>query len=98
VGETLEEAMTRELLEEARIVPLDPPRLHGVFLNRKISVRDHVAVFVVRRFRTLEVKQPDREIAAAGFFPVAELPQDTSPGTAQRLEEINGATPLSPFW
>ena len=45
-GETLLDALIRELREEANIEPTAPPRLHGIFFNERVSRRDHVAVFV----------------------------------------------------
>ena len=50
-GETVGEALDRELMEEGGIAPLEPPVLHGVFFNSRVSRRDHVVVFVVRAFR-----------------------------------------------
>jgi len=87
VGETFEMALKRELAEEANVVVDGPPILHGLFLNRPISRRDHVAVYVVRRFRVTGERAPDREIVEARFFPVAALPSDTTRGTRSRLEE-----------
>lgn len=87
-NETLVDALAKELREEANIALGAPATLHGVFLNRHVSVRDHVAVFIVRDFRQSAPKQPDREIAEAGFFPLAALPEKTTPGTRRRLAEI----------
>src|SRR3954452_21776789 len=39
-GETVQEALERELMEEVGIVPLEPPVLRGVFFNSRISRRD----------------------------------------------------------
>src|ERR1051325_7930157 len=39
-GETVAEALDRELAEEGGIVPLEPPGLHGVFFNSRVSRRD----------------------------------------------------------
>src|SRR4030081_1338989 len=50
-GETVLEALARELKEEGNIELLEPPMLHGVFFNARVSRRDHVALFVVRHFR-----------------------------------------------
>ena len=47
-GETLIEALARELVEEGNIEILEPPMLHGMFFNSRVSQRDHVALFVVR--------------------------------------------------
>ena len=49
-GETCEDALARELGEEARVRLEGPPALHGVFFNGHVSRRDHVAVYVVRAF------------------------------------------------
>jgi ADP-ribose pyrophosphatase YjhB (NUDIX family) len=91
-------ALTRELHEEARIALSGPPTLHGIFFNEKVSRRDHVLVYVVRAFRVLEPKRPDREIAAAGFFPLHGLPEETSPATRRRIEEIVHGTPVPDIW
>ena len=94
VGEALEEALAKELREEAMIRVTGPVTLHGVFFNRTTSPRDHVAIYVVREFAVDGVKQPDREIAEARFFPLDALPETTTAGTRRRLAEIvSGATP-----
>lgn len=96
VGETLEQALVKELREEGVLRLTAPARLHGVFFNRPLSRRDHVAVYVVREFAVDGVKQPDREIAEAGFFPLDALPDGTTAGTRRRLAEIlTGAQPPS---
>ncbi len=97
-GETALQSLERELREEACIAMDEPPALHGVFLNRRISRRDHVLVYVIRRFTVLEVKQPDREIAEAGFFPLDRLPEETTPATRRRLAEILEGQPPSATW
>ncbi len=87
-GEDAIAALRRELQEEARVELDGPPRLHGIFHNRHVSRRDHVLVYVAREFRVLGERPPDLEIAAVGFFPMASLPEGTTPGTRARLEEI----------
>ena len=98
VGESFEAALARELVEEANVVLEGPPILHGVFFNRRVSRRDHVAVYVVRRFRVTGERAPDREIVAAQFFPVAALPPDATRGTRSRLAEVLEGAPISPLW
>lgn len=88
VGETAELSLERELVEEAGLVATERPILHGLFFNRGVSRRDHVAVYVLRRFRIESIKQPDREIAEAGFFALDRLPEGTTPATRRRLAEI----------
>jgi ADP-ribose pyrophosphatase YjhB (NUDIX family) len=97
-GETAEESLRRELEEEACIALTGTPRLHGVFFNNGASRRDHVLVYVIREFEVLAEKQPDREIAEAGFFPLNALPEDTTPATRRRLDEIRTGERLSATW
>lgn len=87
-GETLRDALVKELAEEANIALTGEPVLHGMFFNALVSKRDHVAVFVVRHFTISGPRAPDREIAEAGFFPVDNLPDGTTQGTRARLGEI----------
>src|SRR5881392_4003125 len=61
-GETVVDALIRELAEEGNIEPTAPPRWHGFFFNDRISRRDHVAVFVVQHFRQTAPPVSDREI------------------------------------
>ncbi len=97
-GETLIEALTRELAEEGNIVVTAPPQLHGMFFNKRVSRRDHVAVFVVRNFRQDNVPQPNREIIEHGFFAPEALPPDTGPATRARIAEVLAGAPPSEFW
>lgn len=94
VGETLLDALAKELREEACIRLTAEPVLHGVFFNRGLSRRDHVAVFVVRDFAVESMKRPDREIAEAAWFLRQALPEGTTAGTRRRLSEIlDGSAP-----
>jgi ADP-ribose pyrophosphatase YjhB (NUDIX family) len=97
-GETTFDALTRELREEACIAIDAPPVLAGVFFNKRISRRDHVLVYVVRNFTVLAEKQPDREIAEAGFFRLDRLPEGTTAATRRRLTEILEGRPSAAFW
>ena len=98
IGETATEALSRELTEEAAIAISAPPRLHGIFFNGHASRRDHVLVYVVRHFRELGRKMPDREIEAAEFFPLSALPEGITGGTRARLDEIVSGREPSAHW
>jgi len=98
VGETLAQAIARELHEEGNIDVTEPPELHGVFFNDRDSRRDHVALFVVRGFRQVAAPVPDREIVAHGFFAVDALPNDTTAATRARIVEVLGGAPTSERW
>lgn len=97
-GETVLEALDRELLEEGGITPLEPPVLHGVFFNGRVSRRDHVVVFVVRTFRQEGKPRHAHEIIDYGFFALGALPPDTTRGTRARLAELFGGATISPRW
>ncbi|MBG0811621.1 NUDIX domain-containing protein [Methylosinus sp. H3A] len=97
-GETLEQALARELAEEGNIHLDEPAELRGVYLNRRISKRDHVAFFVARAFRQSAPRPPDHEIAEAGFFSLDALPSDTTAATRARIAEVFGGAPISPYW
>ncbi len=93
-GETALDALTRELLEEGAIALHEEPRLHGFYFNGGVSRRDHVALYVVRRFEQKAPPAPNLEIAETGFFAQDALPETTSRATRARLREIReGATP-----
>jgi ADP-ribose pyrophosphatase YjhB (NUDIX family) len=98
IGEDAVSALARELAEEAEVELASTPHLHGVFLNSHVSRRDHVLVYVVRDFRLLGPKRPDREIAEAGFFPLAALPAGVTPGTQARLQEIVSGRAPNAHW
>ena len=96
VGETIRDALRRELAEEGRIELLGEPALHGIFLNRHVSRRDHVVVYRVRHFRQDRPPEPNREIVASGFFEAAALPAETTLGTRQRIAEVlEGSEPIA---
>jgi ADP-ribose pyrophosphatase YjhB (NUDIX family) len=95
-GETLEEAARREAHEEvgAEMHKLD---LLGVYSNFVQHKSDHVAVFICDDFRMKD--SPNAEIDSAAFFPIDDLPHDTSPGTRQRIDEwLAGQRGLAARW
>jgi len=97
-GETLLEALTRELREEGNIELTGPPKLHGVFFHPCFSLRDHVTVYVARDFRQPSPPVPNREIAAHGFFALDALPDDTTSGTRARIAEVLHGQPVTDRW
>lgn len=97
-GETFLESLRRELMEEGRIEMTSAPQLHGLFFNRRVSPRDHVAVYVVRHYRQDRMPEPNREIVACGFFGAANLPPDTTRGTRLRIAEVLENVPQGEDW
>jgi ADP-ribose pyrophosphatase YjhB (NUDIX family) len=98
VGESFRDALARELMEEGRIELAGEPGLHGVFFNSYASRRDHVAVYVVRHFRQDRLPEPNREIAACGFFEASALPPETTEGTRLRIAEVLENRPPIATW
>jgi 8-oxo-dGTP pyrophosphatase MutT (NUDIX family) len=96
VGETFRDALRRELAEEGRIELSGEPTLHGVFFNSHVSRRDHVAVYLIRRFRQDRQPEPNLEIVDCGFFDANALPAETTEGTRLRISEVlDGREPIS---
>jgi ADP-ribose pyrophosphatase YjhB (NUDIX family) len=98
VGETFLDALKRELIEEGCIEISGEPILHGLFFNRHVSHRDHVAVYVVRQFRQDRLPEPNHEIVACGFFETTALPEGTTPGTILRIREVLERAPRIETW
>lgn len=97
-GETLLEALTRELAEEGNIQLGAAPQLYSVYFNRRTSGRDHVALFIVRDFRQDGNPKPNHEIAEHAFFPIDALPEDASRATRARVAEVFGGAAISELW
>ncbi|HEX5778023.1 MAG TPA: NUDIX domain-containing protein [Xanthobacteraceae bacterium] len=97
-GETLIDALSRELMEEGNVRVAGTPVLHGVYFNNAVTRRDHVALFVVREFEYGGSLPASFEIQEAGFFHVEALPDGTTAATRRRLEEIRHGTPAAANW
>jgi len=94
--ETLEEAARREAREEAGVDPAEMEGPIGLFANFMEAQSDHVALFVVRRWRTIPCNST--EIAESRFFPLTDLPADATDATRRRVEEHLGLRPRSELW
>ncbi|MBN8995494.1 MAG: NUDIX domain-containing protein [Rhizobiales bacterium] len=97
-GETMEESLTRELMEEGGIRLARPAQLFGIYLNRHVSRRDHVGLYVCRDWTQVPPKVPNLEIAEIGFFATDALPEGTTQGTRRRLAEIGGEVAPATAW
>lgn len=98
VGQTMRAALAAELREEANVVMTGAPDLVGVYLNERTSRRDHVALYRVERWQQPAPFRPTREILESRFFPLAELPADTTRGTRARLAELFEGRERSERW
>lgn len=97
-GETLATALARELREEGNIELGEPPLFFAVYFNRRVSRRDHVALYVVRSFHQTAAPQPNSEIVAHGFFAPDALPPDTSRATRERIAEVLDGRSVTELW
>lgn len=96
-GETTQDAVVRELREEAGVIAAGPPRLISVHSNERFFRGDHVLVFAVDDFSLTE-RTSHGEIAEIGWFDPAALPEDAHRSTRARLAEIFGAASVDPAW
>jgi ADP-ribose pyrophosphatase YjhB (NUDIX family) len=97
-GESLLEALTRELKEEGNVKLVGAPILHGIFHHENASRRDHVALYVVREFEWNGEPARTLEIRESKFFAPDALPEGTTAGTLRRLDEIARSAPASAKW
>lgn len=98
VGETFEDALRREVLEEGNIELVGRPELRSVHFNKAATSRDHVALYLVRHFRQVGAHVPDREIAEAKFFPLDALPPELTAATRRRLAETFDGAEVAAEW
>ena len=98
VGETCTTALARELHEEGNIELVGEPELFAIYLNRRISRRDHVLLYVVRSFRQSAPPQPNHEIVEHGFYTRDALPEGTTRATRERIAEALAGHPAAAFW
>lgn len=97
-GETVIDALARELKEEGNIDLMEPPAFCGLYFNSRVSDRDHVALFVVRGFRQVTPPQPNYEIIRHGFFSPDELPGETTAATRARIDEVLSGANATHRW
>ncbi len=98
-GETMGEALRREMQEEGNIEIGQGGEFFGMYFNPRDSVRDHVGLYVIRDFVQTSVPAPNAEIIAHGFFAPDALPEDTSRATRTRIAEVlDGAAVAERWW
>lgn len=97
-GETVEEATIRELREETNVQVTGPMKLAGMFFNREMAARDHIALYHVPHWSLTELPKPNREIVEVGFFPLDALPPETTRATRRRLDEYRTGAPPTADW
>ena len=97
-GETMMQALVKELREEGKIELTGEAELFGIYHNSRASVRDHVALYVVRQFAQTAPRLPDKEIAECGFFPLDAMPEGTTQSTRRRIAEVLEEGEVEEVW
>ncbi|MEM9734462.1 MAG: NUDIX domain-containing protein [Pseudomonadota bacterium] len=97
-GETVLEAVRKEVREEAGLALAQPPALFAIYRNTIHSRFDHVALFVARSVDPGEPPSPNLEIAEAAWFPLDSLPEGTTKPTRTCLEEITKSLTPREIW
>jgi 8-oxo-dGTP pyrophosphatase MutT (NUDIX family) len=97
-GETVAQALARELEEEVGVALSGLPQLFGIYANFDSFPGDHVALFVVRDWKQERVPPPNMEIREQSFFAADALPDQATAGTCRRVAEVLGGAPRSDRW
>jgi len=97
-GETVREALSRELREETGVTLSAEPELFGIYAHFDVFPSDHIALFVVRDWQQARVPAPNAEIREQRFFAATALPNDVTAGTRRRMAEILGGATGSDRW
>jgi ADP-ribose pyrophosphatase YjhB (NUDIX family) len=85
--ESLETAVRREAREEVGAT-LHDLGLFGVYTHQERGSCDHIAVFITQAFEL--TGEGDDEIESCRFFPLDALPEQISPGSANRIRAYLG--------
>jgi ADP-ribose pyrophosphatase YjhB (NUDIX family) len=96
-GETAEEALARELADEAGVQIAGPPRLVSIHSQHRRFKGDHVLVYAVADWTPCPPK-PGLEIRAARWFDPAALPERVARADRARLAEAFEGRAADPLW
>jgi 8-oxo-dGTP pyrophosphatase MutT (NUDIX family) len=96
-GETAEEALERELMEEAGVRMTGRGRLISFHSNHVRFPGDHVLIYRIEAWEPCAPTQVG-EIEEIGWFAPDALPDGITPSTRRRIEEALGDAEPHPHW
>ena len=96
-GETTQNAVARELREEAGVNPLETPKLLSVHSNERFFPGDHVLLFRVDRWEPCAMTS-HAEIKNVDFFDPENLPENINGGSLRRIQEALMGFPPDVMW
>jgi 8-oxo-dGTP pyrophosphatase MutT (NUDIX family) len=97
MGETVEQALERELVEEAGVRLTARPKLVSMHSNHARFRGDHVLIYRATEWEPCEATSRG-EIAKVEWFAPDALPDDITPSTRRRVEEALGGAEADPNW
>ena len=96
-GETTEQAMAKELVEEAGVEIVGRPRLLSIHDNSRTFPSDHVLLYRVDEWRPTPATQCG-EISQVGFFAPDALPEGATRATRNRIKEALDGAAVDLMW
>lgn len=97
-GETAAFSAAREVAEETGFRVTGPLELFALYHNVVVTDRDHVALYLCRQFEKTTEFKPNYEVAEIGWFHFDALPDGTTKGTRQRVDEIFKGAAVNTTW
>ncbi len=97
-GETILQALERELHEEVGVKLTQTPKLHGIFANFTHFPGDHIAIYIVRNWQQTDIPQPNVEILEQKFVPLDKLPGELVAGADNRIREHFEGVAVTSGW
>lgn len=97
-GETVRQALEKELREEGNIRLTGEPEMVACMANLSATLRDHVCYFIVRNCEQTAPYEANREIAEGRWFAIHDLPEGTTCATQARIAEFLAGDPPPDHW